>query len=599
MKSSILISILFICLQSHAAVEKCVNVYFDRSTNPSYWMGKTYANFVQNLLGHFPEFQQVVSPIEMYKKGDIEKCDATIYIGSYFNNLIPADFLEDFAQTKKNIAWLGYNIWQLGDRFTKALGYKYARLSTLNKEAVDTLGRPSFYKNIHYKDAVFYKYGEWSKTTPNLFLAPFEQALLVPSSDVSGSSDGAVGSQSKTEVLAWSENPVTGEKAPYMLRAKNYFYVADIPLSFMHEADRYLVFADILFDLLNSAPKHSEKYAFLRIEDVHPLVPLNWLYAISRILKEENVPMNISLIPIFYDPLKQFPRGPLEELVPMDRRRDFLSWISDAKQDKATFIWHGVTHQYNKTPNPHDALSGADFEFFDANANKPLLEDSPSYVLDKLEDGFEVLQHAGITPRMWLMPHYQASPLDYIIMGQVFSWNVGRAIYYNSSAQGLNTNGDDHRLWFQTNYPNARALRFETFKNLSVHYESNIWSGQFFPYEIYGDIYGQRLIPENLGNSQPYVGDHVINPRTKEDIVACAKRNIVLRDVWASFFYHPFLLTPYDQGGRGAYPGDPSELRFLIKEIKKLGYQFIDINEFLNKNTLNKRPQPVYKEESL
>ncbi|WP_374000478.1 DUF2334 domain-containing protein [Bdellovibrio bacteriovorus] len=595
MKKLILSFVLLTGLQVQAKALDCVNVYFDRSTDPTYWMGKTYTTLLQNLLGHFPEYQQIISPIELYEQGEIDKCAATIYIGSYFNNPIPAAFLDDYANTKKNVAWIGYNIWQLGDRFEKAMGYSYSHLSTMNKEKLDPRGRPSFLKNILYKGEVFFKYGEWSQNTQGLFVAPFEQAVLVPTEG------------NKTEVLAWAQNPVTNEKAPYILRAKNHFYVADVPLSFMHEADRYLVFADVLFDILNAKPKHNGQYAFLRIEDVHALVPLSWLYRTNQVLKEEKVPINISLVPIFFDPLNQYTRGPYEEVVTMDRHRSFMSWIEDTKKDNGSFIWHGVTHQHKRMANPHSGVSGDDFEFFDAVTNMPIAEDSPQFVLNKLEDGFEILQRAGVTPRIWLMPHYQASALDYVIFGEVFSWNVGRAIYYNHSVKGMQKDllkkdaatGDDKRLWFESRDPQSKALRMQVFKNLTVKYESMVWSGQMFPYEIYGDVHGQRLIPENLGNSQPFVNEHVTSPRTKEDIISDAKRNRVLRDVWASFFYHPFLLTSYEEGGRGAYPGDPSELRFIIQGLKDLGYQFIDINKFMDKNTKVKRPEPIYKEQTL
>lgn len=593
MKQSFLMAVLSLLTAGTAHAAPCVNIFFDRSTDPTYWMGKTYATLTQNLLGHFPEYQQRVSPIELYKKGELDQCKANIYIGSYFNNAIPSAFFEDYATTKSNVAWIGYNIWLLGEKFEKVFGHRYSHLSTLDKSKLDSKGRPSFLKNILYKGETFFKYGEWSKDTPDLFLAPFEQAVLTETRPGSAT------------VLAMAQNPVTQETAPYILRAKNHFYVADVPLSFMHEADRYMVFADILFDILDAKPRHNGKYAFLRIEDVHPLVPLSWLYNTSKVLKEQKVPLNVSLIPVFYDPLKQYTRGPHEEIVTMDRHRAFMSWINDVKKDNATFIWHGVTHQHKRMFNPHSGVSGDDFEFFDAVANKPIAEDSPSFVLNKLEDGMEILKRANIYPRIWLMPHYQASPLDYIIFGEVFSWNVGRAIYYNHSAKGLNKSllkksqktGDDTRLWFETNSLEGTKLRRDFFAGLTVNYESMIWSGQMFPYEIYGDVHGQRLIPENLGNSQPFVNEHVTSPRTKEDIVADARRNRVLRDVWASFFYHPFLFVSYQEGGRGTYPGDASELEFIIQGLKDLGYQFIDINEFMDKNTKAKRFEPVYKEE--
>lgn len=570
----------------------CVNVYFDRSTDKTYWMGKTYATLLQNLLGHFPEYQQIVSPIEMYKKGDIDKCVASIYIGSYFNNAIPTAFHEDYVKTKTNVAWLGYSIWQLGQDFEKIFGFQYSHLSTLDRENLDANKKPSFFKNILYKGETFAKYGDWSAQNKSLFLAPFEQTVLTAT--VPGQS----------QILAQAQHNVSGQVIPYIIRSKNHFYIADIPFSFIHEADRYMVFADVLFDILGAKPRHNGKYALLRIEDVHPLVPLSWLYQTNKTLKEEGVPLNISIIPIFYDPLKKYDRGPFQEIVAMDRYKPFMTYIQDSKAQNANFIWHGTTHQYKRMDNPHSGVSGDDFEFFDAVNNRPLPDDSVTYVLDKLEDGFHTLQNAGVTPRIWLMPHYQASSLDYIIFGNVFSWNIGRAIYYNHSSFGLNESllkrnsvtGDDQRLWFETAAPGASELRSHYFQNLQVQYENEIWSGQMFPYEIYGDVHGQRLIPENLGNSQPFVNEHVVSPRTKEDIIADAKRNLVLRDVWGSFFYHPFLFMTYEEGGRGAYPGDTAELQFIIRELKKLGYQFIDINDFMNKNTKSKRPEPIYKE---
>lgn len=584
MKYFLFAALLSLSLAGQAKTSVCVNVYYDKGTDSSYWMGKTYATLVQNLLGHFPEYQQIVSTIDQYQKGDLNKCQANIYIGSYFNSPIPADFLSDYATTKSNVAWMGYNIWQLGSTFEQKFGYRYSHLSTLDKENLDDKGRPSFLKDVQYKGETFFKYGDWSKTTEGLFLAPFEQAVLTQVSET------------PAEVLALAVNPTTQENAPYILRNKNHFYIADVPLSFMHEADRYLIFTDLLFDILNAPARHNGKYAFLRIEDIHPLVPPTWLYGTTKVLKENGVPLNVSLIPIFYDPLNEYTRSRGEEIVTMDRAPGFMSWINQIKKDGATFIWHGVTHQYKQMKNPHSGVSGDDFEFFNAVANAPVSEDSPRYVLDKLEDGMDVMRKAGLAPRIWLTPHYQASPLDYIIFGEVFPWNVGRVIYYNYKSTGVAKHTEDARLWFSTDSANGTKLRKDMFANLQVSYDTMIWSGQMFPYEIYGDVFGQRLLPENLGNSQPFVNEHVTSPRTKEDIVKDAKRNLVLRDAWASFFYHPFLFESYSEGGRGAYPGDPSELVYIITELKKMGYHFIDINKFLDKNTSAKRVEPVYKD---
>ena len=103
-------------------------------------------------------------------------------------------------------------------------------------------------------------------------------------------------------------------------------------------------------------------------------------------------------------------------------------------------------------------------------------------------------------------------------------------------------------------------------------------------------------MPENLGNSQPYISQHVSKTRTVQQIIQDAKRNLVIRDAWASFFYHPFLLQPYENGGRGAFPGDPEELSYLLREIKKLGYKFVNANDFAENNLKTIRKEPIYRE---
>src|SRR5690606_26198126 len=62
--------------------------------------------------------------------------------------------------------------------------------------------------------------------------------------------------------------------------------------------------------------------------------------------------------------------------------------------------------------------------------------------------------------------------------------------------------------------------------------------GQFFPYTV-RDIYGWKIIPENLGNFEPVAMNH--HPeQLVGDLVHTAVVNRVVRDGVASFFYHPY-----------------------------------------------------------
>src|SRR5262249_8530924 len=101
-------------------------IYYDQVSDDQDFTARNGALAVQNLLGHFPQYQQYIAPISTYKKGDIDRCNATIYISSndYGQNdkaKLPKDFQQDFINTKKNVVWLGYNIQNLGAANLKKL----------------------------------------------------------------------------------------------------------------------------------------------------------------------------------------------------------------------------------------------------------------------------------------------------------------------------------------------------------------------------------------------------------------------------------------------------------------------------------------------
>lgn len=554
---------------------QCVQIFYDRSPDPAYAIGKTYAMFLQNLLAHFPRYQQVVGAIEDYRAGDLDRCKASFYIGSYFENKIPDAFFADYRTTARNVVWMGYSVWVPGeDYFGSLFGYKYSGLTKLDTKSRDAKGHPGFFKFATYKGERFAKFGEWSRTNPAEFVAPFENIRLQKT-------DAAAAAQ--TAVISELVHSATGERIPYILRNRNHFYVADIPFSFMHEGDRFLIAADLLFDALDEKPLHDEKLAFVRLEDVSPNAEIPYAYDVLNIMKQEGVPVNVSLIPIFVDPLNLVKLP--SRWLPMEEAAPFLQFVRDVKAQGGSFVWHGVTHQYENMRNPYSGVSSDDFEFWDAVKNAPVAKDSTGWVLRRLEDGLASLASAGIRPGVWLTPHYQASALDYLIFARVFDWNVGRTIYFDYEATGVPA--DSGELAFGASGSSA-AKRADAFRDMSVTANGG-WNGQMFPYLIFGDVYGQRLIPENLGNSQPYTNEHVKTTRSIADMLDDAKRNTVLRDAWASFFFHADLLAPLADGGRGKFPGDPSDLRQLIQGIKALGYRFISADEITRKWTLAKR----------
>ena len=66
-----------------------------------------------------------------------------------------------------------------------------------------------------------------------------------------------------------------------------------------------------------------------------------------------------------------------------------------------------------------------------------------------------------------------------------------------------------------------------------------------------------------------------------DQMVATMKRNRKLRDTWASYFIHPFLLEESSHEGLAKFEGDVEEIVKLIKQTREAGYEFIDLKEWV------------------
>ena len=557
----------------------CVQVYYDTSFD-EFKLGRTYSLMLINLLGHFPQYQQVIGPIELYRKGDINRCYATFYLGSEYNNKLPTEFLNDFVTTSKQVIWMGYNFWQLGSYFESEFGYSATdyEYTTIDytKRTPPPENLPGFFRDILYKGEIWSKQAEWDTTNPAVLETPFEMAKLKTKLSIT------------VEVMAEAKHNVTNEIIPWALKSKskNKFFITELPFGYMHEGDRYFVFADLLFDFLKAEPRHNAKSAILRLEDIHAMYELKYLDEAITILKKYQITPQISTIPIFSDPFLIAGGTEDQPLVRMENNPAFVTAYQKYKSEGTVFIWHGVTHQYNNLKNPFTGASGDDYEFWNWITNTSISEDSISYVLEKMEDGFKSFKYFNIAPKVWVTPHYHGSALDQVLFGQMFDWVVGRGVYSDSKITGLKSADISKSIHFDINNSLNTQNRKDFFSGLEVITDPKFTQfGQLFSYEIYGDIYTNRLLPENLGNVQPYLSDQVKIIRNVDKILVNAKRNLVLRDVWASMFYHPFMLD----GALNTENADitkPKDLERLVSGIKNLGYKFINLDEYANTNKL-------------
>jgi hypothetical protein len=84
-------------------------------------------------------------------------------------------------------------------------------------------------------------------------------------------------------------------------------------------------------------------------------------------------------------------------------------------------------------------------------------------------------------------------------------------------------------------------------------------AGQYMPYTV-RDVYNMKVLADTLGGiePQPYFS---YPARLPADIIADAQRNLVVRDGWASFFYHTYDSISY--------------LQQAVTGLKGLGYTFV------------------------
>ncbi len=479
------------------------------------WLGDLYRMSVANLVGHFG-LAVVSKPVHRYVAGDVDRYAATFYVGSTYygfggtpGDAIPAAFFADVVSTTRPVVWLYDNIWDFGQHTAAANAFveKYG-WDPSNTWAVGPVA-----------DQVVYKGTALTRDARN---GAVVQTYL-PGMDTR-----------KVQVLATAKNTTTGTEGPWALRSGNFYYIGDIPFSYVKETDRYLAFADLLYDVLDPAAAERHR-ALVRLEDVSPNDDPADLRAAVDYLSAQGIPFGVNVIPDYEDPTGYYNDGK-PVTVKLSQMKAFVNALRYAVSKGGVLMEHGYTHQYRSVDNPYDGVSGDDFEFFLSHVDSannvvldgPVPEDSANWVARRVTAGLAEFSKAKLpTPTLWTTPHYAASAVDYRTIGQYFTARWERSLYYEGTLDGT--------------------------------VDPTRWIGQFFPYDV-RDVYGTTVLPENLGNYEPEWANNN-PPRLPDDLIASAKANLVVRDGFASFFYHPYY---------GVQP-----LQQIVDGIRALGYTFV------------------------
>jgi uncharacterized protein YdaL len=295
------------------------------------------------------------------------------------------------------------------------------------------------------------------------------------------------------------------DTVPYVIKSENLWYIADLPTSFIIEGGHHIVFADLLHDIIQEDHKENHQ-ALVRIEDVNPESNPDDLRAIARFLGSRKIPFSVGVTPFYLDPANN-------TAIALSEQPEMVKALQYMVSKGGSIVLHGCTHQYR-------GQTTVDYEYWDEMNDQPLFQDSEEYVRERIIRGVQECVQNRIYPVAWETPHYAASMLDYQVIDQFFGTVYERR-------QTSNVLGTDQLLPFFIPAGNGRA----------------------------------QMVPENLG----YIP--LDNP-APEPLIESARRNLAVRDGFASFFFHPFV--------------NIKVLKTLVKEIGQLGYSFADIRTLNN-----------------
>ncbi len=476
-------------------------VLYDGS-GPFAWLSALQTRMLENLLARFrrrrPDgtFTGVERrPVEQYARGLMARRRATFYLGTTWDNPLPQAFKDDVMTSGTPLVWLNYNLHQVAllpdsgpdPAFAQRFGFAYTGQVT------------GPYATVQYRRTEFTKH------------------LEIGGGSATELGHTRVVDPARAQVVASARHQVQPVRVPYIVRGGNLWYVADSPFSYIGEEDRYLAFCDVLFDACGISRPPTRR-ALVRFEDVSGASDPAQLRACADLCRARDVPFAVALIPEYRDPLGVY-NGGVPEVIPLRQAPEVVAALHYMVEQGGEMVLHGFTHQFSNVRNPYDAVSADDFEFFRVTENPDhtlnflgaVPGDSAAWARGRLLSGKSELQAVGLSAIAFEAPHYSASAVDYGAFVQEFPLCYHRALYF----------------------------------------EGEHFAGQFFPYVIPRDVYGQKLLPENLGNVEPLPWpDPQSGPfpkRLPADILRAAQKNAALRDAWASFYFHPFLDVAYLQ----------------------------------------------------
>lgn len=380
-------------------------------------------------LGHFEDNYVLISADE-WKPGMLQDADNIVYAGLQQRKL-PQALLEEIAAANQ-VLWFEDNIEQLAE--VKA--WRNFRL----------LGKVSDWTYINFKERSFYDWMSVEYTDPG--------------KDVN--------------VIATAKKFI--DEVPVIWQRENVYYSG--MLEFNEQFDDYMGY--LLHQVFKQHTDAPRPRAFLRVEDVSPIVDPKAVKAVIERIEKYNIPFSIGVVPVgIMDGKKHY----------LHEQEELVAVLQEAQKHGASIIMHGYTHQNEFSPT-----TGEGYEFWNAKDDKPM-DDEESFTVPRIEAGISELLRCGLIPLAFEAPHYAASRKTYEILSR----------YFNIYSGQLQISDDTDSITMT------------------------------LPYMIKSRyLYGMLVIPENMGfyDGGEFVIEEMLNKsaslKTIPGAVAC-------------FFYHGYL----------------------------------------------------------
>jgi uncharacterized protein YdaL len=520
---------------------KPVLIVYDEPTNAeSHNREVVSAESLAQLLCHFSVSLDKVSTAE-YKKGMAKDASFVFYVGTKLGQPLPSYMIDDIFDTRAQVMWIGANLERMQNRhsmdkwgislvddsdnhLTNDVEYKGRRLAKIDlRTFAINVTRPALAKVMAtarfaadpLKPA---EYGQ--NMPPGTPESPLDNPLetMLPEMPIGQAvkpirAYDLFDSSNLAEFLAPPPPEPPAIELPYIVHSDNFWYVASDALAYSIEGGAYLALADVLHDFLGQ--NHKERHrAFVRLEDIHAKRQPGPLKLAADLLYERGVPFAFTLTPVYKNPAT-------DETIYLSDDPEFQETIKYLISRGGSVILHGYTHQIS-------GETAVDYEFWSHEIDGPVSAEDATFASVRIERALNECFLNGIYPLAWTTPHYAAGQVDYSVFANYFTTVV------------------------------ERRMPVELFG-----------SDQFFPYLIKSDKHKQIIIPESLGYVNPKVG------RSPEAILADAEATKVVRDGWASFFFHTYL--------------DLKLLEEVVDGLIAQEWEFTSLTDFNNKVTTRDR----------